>query len=126
MGDREGKFEYAGQVAAEQAAEYLDRIATGIRAGHIALGAGSRRASFAPTELLKLEIEAEAKDGKGSVALELSWKPVDEAEPELEILSEEEAAEMSRAEIEMAAEPEPDRAKKSPKKVRKAAAKKRR
>ena len=90
MGDREGKFEYAGQVAAEQAAEYLDRIAAGIRAGHLAFGAGARRASFAPAELMKLEIEAEAEEGKGSVAIELSWKPIDEPAPALEILSDEE------------------------------------
>lgn len=93
MGDKSGKFEYAGQVSAEQAAQYLERIAAGLRAGHIALGAGARRASFAPTEMLKLEIEAEAKEGRGDLALEISWRPAEEPAPVLQILDEDEAAE---------------------------------
>lgn len=87
MGDREGKFEYAGQVGSEQAAEYLERIAAGLRLGRVGLGAGAKRTALATGELLKLEIEAESKDGKGSLAFELSWRPADEPAPVLEILS---------------------------------------
>lgn len=102
MGDKSGKFEYAGQVSAEQVAQYLERIAAGLRAGHVALGAGTRRASFALTDMLKLEIEAEARDGKGDLALEISWRPAEEPAPVLQILDEDEAAEAEAAEDEAA------------------------
>lgn len=85
---KQGEFEFAGSVAAEQAADYLERIAAGLRAGQISLGAGERRLSLAPGEMLKLEVEAESEGGKGSVALELSWKPADAPTPTLEILAE--------------------------------------
>jgi amphi-Trp domain-containing protein len=79
-------FDFAGTIAAEQAAEYLERLAAGIRAGRIALGAGERKLSLAPSDMLKLEVEAESEGGKGSLAFELSWKPAETPPPTLEII----------------------------------------
>ena len=75
MGD-DRKFEFTATLEAAQVADYLARIADGIRGGVIRLTAGERELQLGPVEVLKLEIEAEAKPekGKGSIELEISWK----------------------------------------------------
>jgi amphi-Trp domain-containing protein len=88
MGKNNG-FEFAGRVSTEQAAEYLERVAAGLRAGHIGLGAGGRRVNLVPAGIVKLELEAEGEEGEGAISMELSWKPAEAPAPTLEILAEE-------------------------------------
>lgn len=100
MGGKGTEFEFAGQVAAEQAAEYLDRIAEGIRAGHVGLGAGGERVDLSFGELVKLEVEAESDGRKGNISLDISWKPAEAPAPTLEILSAEASEDEEREEDE--------------------------
>jgi amphi-Trp domain-containing protein len=76
-GDRNDKFEFSATLEASQVADYLVRIADGLRRGVVGLTAGERGIRLAPTAMLAFEIEAEGKPEKaaGSIALELSWKP---------------------------------------------------
>ena len=71
-----GKFEFSATLEAAQAAEYLSRIADGLRRGVVALTAGGRSIRLEPTAMMAIEIEAETKPekSKGSLGLEISWK----------------------------------------------------
>jgi amphi-Trp domain-containing protein len=83
-----GKFEFAATVEAARAAEYLVRLAEGLRGGGVNLSAGESTIHLVPGTLVKLEIEAEGKPEKaqGSVAVEISWKADKVAEvPTLEV-----------------------------------------
>jgi amphi-Trp domain-containing protein len=75
--DKGGKFEFSATLEASQVADYLVRIADGLRRGVIGLTAGERGVRLEPTAMLAFEIEAEGKPEKsaGSIAMELSWKP---------------------------------------------------
>ncbi|GEM_PF-1693965 len=75
--DKGGKFEFSATLEASQVADYLVRIADGLRRGVIGLTAGERAVRLEPTAMLAFEIEAEGKPEKsaGSIAMELSWKP---------------------------------------------------
>jgi len=77
MGKRNGKFAFSATLEATQVADYLVRIADGLRRGVVGLAAGEQTVQLAPTTMLALEIEAEGKAEKatGHIALELSWKP---------------------------------------------------
>jgi amphi-Trp domain-containing protein len=75
MGDS-NKLEFSATLSAAQAAEYLTRISEGLLQGTVMLSAGGRHIQLDPGDIVKLEIEAEGKPekGKGSLAIELSWK----------------------------------------------------
>ena len=80
MGDN-GKFEFTATLAPEQAADYLSKVADGLRRGVIGLAAAGRSIRLEPGALLTLEIAAESKPekAKGSLAVELSWKAREQA-----------------------------------------------
>jgi len=80
MGEN-GKFEFTATLAPEQAADYLNKVADGLRRGVIGLAAAGRSIRLEPGALLTLEIAAETKPekAKGSLAVEVSWKAREQA-----------------------------------------------
>jgi amphi-Trp domain-containing protein len=75
MGDN-AKFEFTATLGPTQAADYLSKVADGLRRGVIGLSAAGRSIRLEPGSLVTVEIAAESKPekSKGSFALELSWK----------------------------------------------------
>jgi amphi-Trp domain-containing protein len=71
------KMEFSAKVHAHSAAEYLTRIADGIRQRALALEAGDDTVFIEVGEIVKLELEFEGRTAKeaGSLQIELSWKP---------------------------------------------------
>lgn len=76
MGDN-GKFEFTATLEPDQAGDYLRQIADGLRRGVIGLSAAGRSIRLEPGAMVTVEIAAESKPdkGKGSFAIEVSWKP---------------------------------------------------
>lgn len=86
--DRE-EFEFSTTARAVQVAEYLNRIADGLREGMLTLAASGHAVHLEPNDTIRLEMEAESKPDKGTASLqfELSWKHTHPArEPEEERL----------------------------------------
>lgn len=75
MGDN-GKFAFTATLEPDQAGEYFNQIADGLRRGVIGLSAAGRSIRLEPGAMVTVEIEAESKPdkGKGSFAIEVSWK----------------------------------------------------
>lgn len=71
------KFEFFATLDIQRAADYLSRIAEGLRKGTLNLSAGGRSISLTPTSMVKIELEAESRGseaGRGNLELEISWK----------------------------------------------------
>ena len=70
-------FEFSTRCDPNQTAEYLERIARYIRAGLVRLSSEAESIDLAVAGDVKLEITAESKreKGRGSLRVELSWKP---------------------------------------------------
>lgn len=71
------KFEFLATLDIQRAADYLSRIAEGLRKGTLNLSAGGRSISLAPTSMVKIELEAESRGsdaGRGNLELEITWK----------------------------------------------------
>ena len=70
-------FEFSTRCDPNQTAEYLERIARYIRAGLVRLSSGAGSIDLAVAGDVKLEITADTKreKGRGSLRVELSWKP---------------------------------------------------
>jgi amphi-Trp domain-containing protein len=68
------KFHFSASVGALDAADYLYRIADGLRQGGVAFAAADRSIWLQPGELARLELSAESKGDRGSIELEISWK----------------------------------------------------
>lgn len=70
------EFEFSTTTQGSQVAEYLNRIADGLRQGTLTLGASGHSVHLRPGDTIRLEVEAENKPDKGtaSLQLELSWK----------------------------------------------------
>jgi amphi-Trp domain-containing protein len=75
MGEN-SKLDFVASIDANQAADYLRRIAEGLRTGTIGLSAGGQTVRLTPGSTVKLEIMARGKpaDDRGSLAIDLSWK----------------------------------------------------
>jgi amphi-Trp domain-containing protein len=73
---KNGKFEFTATLEPAQAADYLSRIADGLRRGIIGLSSAGRAIRLEPSSIVSVEIAAEAKPekSKGSLAVEISWK----------------------------------------------------
>jgi amphi-Trp domain-containing protein len=74
--EKNGKFEFTATLEPAQAADYLSRIADGLRRGVIGLAAAGRSIRMEPGAWVTVEIAAESKPekAKGSLAVEVSWK----------------------------------------------------
>lgn len=70
-------FEFSTRIDPNETAEYLERLARYIRAGLVRLSSDDRSIDLAVAGDVKLEIAAESRreKGKGSLRVELSWKP---------------------------------------------------
>ena len=77
MSEGDRSFEFSTRSDPEQTAEYLERLARYVRAGLVRLSSGPRSIGLAVAGDVKLEIAAESKreKGRGSLRIELSWKP---------------------------------------------------
>ena len=70
-------FDFSTRSDPNQTAEYLERIARYIRAGLVRLSSGAESIDLAVAGDVKLVITAESRHekGRGSLRVELSWKP---------------------------------------------------
>ena len=71
-----GKFQYSATTDSAQVADYLNRIADGLRIGTLSMSADTKTINLAPNGVFKLEIEADRNQGKGrgSIVVEVSWR----------------------------------------------------
>jgi amphi-Trp domain-containing protein len=67
-------FKYSDKMRSEQAAEYLIKLAEGIRNGHLTLQAQGHTITIVPKDIVKLEVHATSREGKGELELEVSWR----------------------------------------------------
>lgn len=67
-------FKYSDRMKSEQAAEYLTRLAEGIRNGQLTLQAEGHTITIVPKDIVKLEVRATSREGKGELELEVSWR----------------------------------------------------
>jgi amphi-Trp domain-containing protein len=84
------EFEFSTTTRATQVAEYLNRIADGLRQGTLTLAASGHAVHLQPGDAVRLEVEAESRPDKGtaSLQLDLSWKLASPArEPREEALT---------------------------------------
>lgn len=79
------KVEFAGSVSAQEAAQYLESLATGLRERAILLESGDSSVTFEVAEDVKIEIEAttNAEKGKSSIDVRMSWRQLRPEEADL-------------------------------------------
>jgi amphi-Trp domain-containing protein len=77
--DDRNKLEYAGVVSAEQAAEYFQTIADGMREHAMLLESGNSSVTLGVPGDVKLALQVSAGHGKSSIELALTWQ--DQATP---------------------------------------------
>ena len=77
MPGNDQSFDFSTRSDPNQTAEYLERIARYIRAGLVRLSSGAESIDLAVAGDVKLVIAAESRHekGRGSLRIELSWKP---------------------------------------------------
>jgi len=67
-------FEFEGAATPTEAADVLNRIAEGLRAGSLSLSMGDESIAVFPEGDLALEIEASEKQGKAKIEIAVAWK----------------------------------------------------
>jgi amphi-Trp domain-containing protein len=67
-------FEFEGAATPTEAADVLNRIADGIRAGSLSLSMGDDAIAVFPEGDLAMEIEASEKQGKAKIEITVVWK----------------------------------------------------
>jgi len=86
--DKRGReeLEFSTTTRGAQVAEYLNRIADGLRQGTLTIGAAGHTVQLQPSETIRLEVEVENRvdKGKGSLQLEISWKTASPARESVE------------------------------------------
>jgi amphi-Trp domain-containing protein len=79
------KISFSGSVPAEEAAQYLEALAKGIRERSMLLESGDSSLTLDLADEVKIELSAagDAEKGKAGVELSLSWRQrrTDEAAP---------------------------------------------
>ena len=73
MGER-STFEFEGAATPGEAADVLNRIAEGLRAGSLSLSMGEDSIAVFPDGDLSMEIEASEKQGKAKIEIAVAWK----------------------------------------------------
>ena len=73
MGEKNG-FEYDEKMTSEEVADFLLALSTGLRDMKLKLSGKGRTLTLLPAEVVKLEVKAEGKEGKGAIEIEVSWK----------------------------------------------------
>lgn len=74
------KVSFKEKMDIKDAVAYLDNVIKGLREGNLVLSYGDESIELGPEGEVKLEIEGEAKDRKGKLSIELSYK--NEEKPE--------------------------------------------
>ena len=71
------EFLFSSTTEVGRVAEYLMRIADGLRLGRVSLSAPGRMVQLEPARVVRLELGAQSKpeEGKASLELEISWEP---------------------------------------------------
>ena len=71
------EFMFSSTTEVGRVAEYLMRIADGLRLGRVSLSAPGRMVQLEPARVVRLELGAQSKpeEGKASLELEISWEP---------------------------------------------------
>ena len=72
------EFVFSSNTEVGRVAEYLMRIANGLRQGRVSLSAPGRVVKLEPAEIVRLELGARSRpdEGKASLEFEISWEPV--------------------------------------------------
>ena len=68
------RFEFGLIGTAEEIAEYLTSLATGLKRGEVSLESGARALRLTPADEVKLELKVGTKSQKGRIKLEIGWK----------------------------------------------------
>ena len=68
------EFEYAEKLGATEVADYLMKIAEGLKGRNLTLNGKGQTITLLPDETVKLKVKAEAKEGKGEIEFEIGWK----------------------------------------------------
>jgi amphi-Trp domain-containing protein len=72
------EFTFSSTTEVGRVAEYLMRIADGLRLGRVSLSAPGRMVRLELARVVRLELGAQSKpeEGKASLELDISWEPV--------------------------------------------------
>ena len=73
MSDKE-EFEYSEKLSSEEAGDYLVELGKGIRDHSLKLQGKGKVITLLPEDVVKLEVKAERREGKGELEIEISWK----------------------------------------------------
>jgi len=68
------KIKSKGIIERDRAIEYLRELLHNVEKGNVAVEAQDQCLSLSLPEFVKLEVEAERKNGKGDLSFEISWK----------------------------------------------------
>ena len=68
------RFEFGLIGTADEIAEYLTSLATGLKRGEVSLESGERALRLTPASEVKLELKVGTKSQKGRIKLEIGWK----------------------------------------------------
>lgn len=68
------EFEYAEKLGATEVADYLMKVAEGLKSRNLTLQGQGQAITLLPKEIVKLKVKAESKEGKGEVEFEIAWK----------------------------------------------------
>lgn len=68
------ELEAKGIVRRDQAVAHLEQLLALLKSGGVCLTAGEQCVCLDVPELVKLKVEAEGKNDKGSLTLEVAWK----------------------------------------------------
>jgi amphi-Trp domain-containing protein len=68
------RFEFGLTGTAEEIAEYLASLATGLKRGEVSLESGSRALRLIPGDEVKLELKVGTSSQKGKIKLAIGWK----------------------------------------------------
>jgi amphi-Trp domain-containing protein len=69
------KFKVRGTAGMQEIIHQLEGLLHGMKTGKIQMRQADMEMEFVPAEIAKFEIEAEVKDGKRELSIELKWKP---------------------------------------------------
>jgi len=85
-----GVLAFKNTVPVDEAAKFLELIAKSLKKGSLLMESGDQSlgVQFGPEMRVRLEAAQDAKDGKGSLELELKWEAGEEngATPTLELV----------------------------------------
>lgn len=76
-------------IEIQNAVEYLEALAAGLKAGNIVVEQGERKLTLNPPPIVELQIEAKQKKAKAKFVMELQWKSgaVEDVEESIQISS---------------------------------------